>query len=109
MSVGPMGMMGSVAGSHLAQTKGADVEKAQQDTTDQSRQAEFNTSAESAAGVGETEEDQETSDRDADGRRLWESPQDRQSGGPNDTQQTDSTPCSKDPSGQRGTHLDLTG
>ena len=30
--------------------------------------------AELAAGVGQTEQDQESSERDADGRRLWEAP-----------------------------------
>ncbi len=34
MSVGPMGMIGSAAGSPLAQGQGADVNKAQQDSTD---------------------------------------------------------------------------
>ncbi len=111
MSIGPMGMIGSVA--WLATGTGARQRSstAQQDTADTARQLQLNEKAEQAAGVGQTEQDEETSDRDADGRRPWEI-------GPesSDDQQTDQAtgdrdarPRSKDPTGQRGQQLDLNG
>ena len=111
MNLGPMGVIGSTAGSSLAQSQGTDVNRAQQDTSDQSRQAQLNDKAEKAAGVGETEQDAETSDRDADGRRPWEitravDPDDsvEQDGSSDETDRK-----SKDPSGQKGRRLDLSG
>jgi hypothetical protein len=72
MSVGPLGIIGSAAGSPLAQSQGSDVNRAQQDTASQSRQTHMSEKAEHAAGVGQTEQDEEATDRDADGRRPWE-------------------------------------
>ena len=76
MSVGPLGgIASSAAGSPLAQTKGSDVERAQQDTSNQQRQVQNDQKAEAASGIGEADgEDHETAERDADGRRLWEEP-----------------------------------
>ena len=61
--------------------------------------------AEAAAGVGEPDgEDHETHDRNADGRRPWEDqPAPEADAEPPDMRQ------SKDPSGQSGNLLDLTG
>ena len=70
MSVGPMGMIGSAAGTQLAQTKGADIDKSKQDAGTQSRAADSAQKAENAAGLGEAEQQSESSERDADGRRL---------------------------------------
>jgi hypothetical protein len=108
MSVGPMGMIGSAAGSPLAQTQGADVNRAQQETAGQSRQTQMSEKAEQAAGVGQTEQDEETNDRDADGRRAWEI-------GPREAQaEADPAPIAspgpgKDPAGVTGRQLDLQG
>ncbi|MBM4092069.1 MAG: hypothetical protein FJ276_21965 [Planctomycetes bacterium] len=110
MSVGPMGSIGGAAGSPLAQSQGTDVQRAQQETADQTRQAQLNAKAEQAAGIGQTEEDAEASDRDADGRRPWETASSTGSGG--EAEETaDGTPAarSKDPTGQKGNRLDLTG
>jgi hypothetical protein len=108
MNVGPMGMIGSVAGSPLSQTRGADLEKATQDTSEQARTTRVAEQAEKASGIGQTEEDTESNDRDADGRRLWEAQ-------PEQTGQTptqgdgseDSGPRSKDPTGASGNTLDV--
>ena len=63
------------AGSPLAQTKGAELDRAQQETAQQQRQVQTDAKAELAAGIGTTEEQQGAdSERDADGRRLWERP-----------------------------------
>ncbi|TWT41591.1 hypothetical protein [Botrimarina hoheduenensis] len=75
MSIGPLGgILGSAAGTPLSQTKGAAAERAGRDAAAQERGVELDLKAEKAAGIGQTEGDQQSSDRDADGRRLWEHP-----------------------------------
>ncbi|MFH1265237.1 MAG: hypothetical protein ABIK89_05875 [Planctomycetota bacterium] len=108
MSLGPLGgITASAAGSPLAQAKGSDVEKAQQDAGGQQRRVQADQKAESAAGIGEADgEDHETSERDADGRRLWEGQ------AANSSQQDPHAPedrTSKDATGQAGNLLDLSG
>lgn len=110
MSVGPMGMAGSVAGG-LPQIRSAETGRAEKQSADQARQTKSEQKAESAAGVGETAQDEKTSDRDADGRKLWEAP----------TEQADEAneaaedavahepPQSKDPTGTSGGQIDLSG
>lgn len=109
MSVGPMGMAGSVAGSHLPQVQGVDRERAAGEASDQVRQTESAERAENASGVGQTEEDQEASDRDADGRRPWEAPAEVPPSPQGVDEEADPAPRSKDPTGDRGRHLDLSG
>ena len=110
MSIGPMGMVGSVAGTPLSQSKGGEAEKTQQDAANQSRQVHSEQKAEQASGVGQTEQDEQASDRDADGRRLWEGPpegeQDNATAG---ELPATSPPISRDPTGQRGGNLDMSG
>lgn len=109
MSVGPLGMIGSAAGSPLSQTKGSDAEKAQHDAASQTRQSASANKAEMAAGIGQTEHDEQASDRDADGRRVWEiGPQQEQEEG-GDGQSEGGASKSKDPTGQSGNQLDLSG
>ena len=72
MSVGPLGILGSAAGSPLPQAKGANVEATQQATTEQARRTDALRTAEAAEGLGEMDQDQEAEDRDADGRRPWD-------------------------------------
>ena len=111
MSIGPMGMIGSAAGSPLAQGQSGEAQRAEQETADTARQLHMNEKAEQAAGVGQTEQDEETSDRDADGRRPWEiapeSSDDQQAD--QATGERDALPRSKDPTGLRGKQLDLNG
>ena len=107
MNMGPLGMAGSVTGG-LPQARTAETDKTQQQASDQTRQATSAEKAEQAAGVGETGQDEEASDRDADGRRLWEGdPQSPQSDP--DTPPEHQPPQSRDPSGTRGGNLDLSG
>ena len=110
MSVGPLGgLAGSAAGSPLAQTKGSDVERAEQDVAAQQRRVQSDQKADSAAGIGEADgEDHETADRDADGRRLWEETPTANADKSGGSGSDDGTP-SKDVSGQSGNLLDLTG
>jgi hypothetical protein len=109
MSMVPLGgLIGSAAGAPLSQAKGSESERAQKESLAQSRQSDSALQAERAAGIGQTDEDQETSERDADGRRLWERPRNG-----SDSPATDSTTAagrlSKDASRQSGGQLDLTG
>ena len=111
MSVGPMGMVGSTAGAPLAQSQGSDVDRAQQDTASQARQTQMSETAEQAAGVGHTEQDEEATDRDADGRRPWELGPTPLAGALDEGEPApDVASCpSKDPSGLTGSQLDLQG
>ena len=107
MSIGSLGIVGSLAGTPLTQ-KAAEVDKTQRDAADAARQTDSAARAESAQGIGQTEEESEASERDADGRRLWE----RQQKKPSEEEQTASTPPetqAKDPEGISGGVLDLTG
>ena len=108
MSVGPTGgIAGSAAGAPLAQTKGAEVDRARQDASGQERRVHNDKRAESAAGIGETDgEDHETAERDADGRRLWEKTAAGQQSGEESPAERRG---SKDASGQAGNLLDLSG
>ena len=108
MSVGPMGM-GGAAGSPLSQSQGNDVNKTQQDTTDQSRRTASDDKAEQASGVGQTEHDEQASDRDADGRRPWEIGAGPMPESATDDAAEDDDRQSKDASGTRGGQLDVSG
>ena len=111
MSTGPLGFVGSAAGTPLAQASGSEVGRAQQESTNQARKVESAQKAEDAAGVGETDQDEEASDRDADGRRIWEVGPDgkrRMKRLPPSVAE-ESSPRSKDATGQSGNQLDLSG
>ena len=76
----------------------------------QNRQVDADQKAELAAGIGQTEQDQESSERDADGRRLWEDPSTRPRSSPEKLAELAAAARqSKDATGQSGTKLDLTG
>ena len=113
MSIIPTsGVVVSAAGLGLAQTTGTDAIRAQQAATAQQRHAESDIRAEDTAGIAATDgEDQETHDRDADGRRAWEiggAPQEAQ--GEQAASDANAHPhLAKDPSGESGNELDLSG
>ena len=110
MNVGPMGgLIGSAAGAPLSQTSGSETERSQRDASAQARQAATDNSAEQAAGIGTTDEDQGTSERDADGRRFWESQGEQHESGEDESSESTNERRSKDPSGISGSSLDLTG
>src|SRR5215204_4214808 len=71
MSMGPLNNVSSLAGT-FAQAKGSDVDRAKSESANHRRGVDTVQRAEAAAGIGVTQGDSETSDRDADGRRLWE-------------------------------------
>jgi len=107
MSIASLGIIGGLAGTQLPQ-RAATSESVQQGQGEQSRAAEATQRAEAAAGIGTTEEDAEASDRDADGRRLWE----QTPVPPDDTAadaEAEAALRAKDPSGACGGQLDLLG
>ena len=108
MSIASLGIAGSLAGTALPQ-RAADAEKAQRETTEQARAADATQQAENAAGIGQTEEDSQTSERDADGRRLWEQPSRAQAKKIDPEPSAVTSSLSKDPTGARGSQLDLLG
>jgi len=71
MSVGPLGIAGAAAATSVTQRGGSEIDKAQQQTSDQAREAASQKNAAKAIGVSEAEKEEKTGDRDADGRRLW--------------------------------------
>ncbi len=110
MSMGPLGIVGSAAGSQLSQAKGTDSDRVAKEVSDQSRKTDGASKAQAADGVGQTDEQEQTSERDADGRRLWEKtggldPNDAESGHADERPPTQS----KDAIGQSGNRLDLSG
>ncbi len=108
MSVGPTGFIGSFAGTPMSQSKGSDVERAKAERANQQRQVSSEQSAEKASGIGATDEDQATGDRDADGRRLWEIDENAPNPENKDSEE-DPPPQSRDASGDSGSKLDLSG
>ena len=108
MSIGSLGIVGGLAGTAVSQ-RTADADRVQRETVEQVRAAESSAQAENAAGIGQTEEDSQTAERDADGRRPWEQasrvtekPAEAPPAAPH-------IPISKDPTGTCGGQLDLVG
>ena len=115
MSVGPMGasFASSIAATDLAQRSAGDVPATQQATSNHSRKVDSTEKAEKAAGVGDPEESEKASDRDADGRRAWE-----HVGHPEEDSETEpelsgeatyDRSQQKDPTGLKGREIDLSG
>jgi hypothetical protein len=107
MSIGPLGLAGALATSPLPQ-KAAEVDRTHHESTDRAREAQAEQQAESAAGIGQTEEDSEAAERDADGRRLWEAPANKRQAGETTPPEADAH-LSKDPTGESGGQIDLVG
>jgi hypothetical protein len=113
MSIGPFGgIVGSAAGAPLAKTSGTEAERSQKENSASQRLGDSQEKSERAAGIGTTEQDQGASDRDADGRRLWEASQQKQQQDPEQqgsSEENQQDHKSKDPSGDSGNELDLMG
>jgi hypothetical protein len=115
MSIGLLSNIGgSVAGSSLAQIRGSDVDRAQQEQTARELRAQSDEKAELAAGVGQTDGDEhQTAERDADGRQVWQLRRRGALAQRVDEADADGGPPPenrvKDPTGQSGNMLDLSG
>ncbi|MGQ9576034.1 MAG: hypothetical protein ACUVUC_12025 [Thermoguttaceae bacterium] len=111
MSVGPMGGLGaSAAGTPLAQAKGPEIERTEQELANQHRRVQNEIRAENASGIGEADgEDHQTAERDADGRRFWEEATARKVPQPPEQDSAAGQRQSRDATGQAGRSLDITG
>ena len=107
MSIGPSGITSSLAGSPQSKSSGTDVVQRQQEASNSARELHMDRKAESASGIGETEQDESTSDRDSDGRRMWERKPPRE-GQSTDLAGPDHSP-GPDTANGKGQHLDLNG
>jgi hypothetical protein len=108
MSIGPMvPLAASLAGSPLAQVRGSEAERIAQETVRTERHAASENKAAAAEGVGVTDQEHEASDRDADGRRLWEEIPGKKSTAEAASQNVERKAL--DPTGEAGTQLDLSG
>ena len=100
------GIVNSAAGAPLSQTAGSETEKLQKDSSAASRREVNDKKADESAGIGQTEQDEGTSERDADGRRFWEANDEAKK----QSEESDiPSRQSKDPAGLSGNSLDLTG
>src|SRR6185369_12630880 len=106
MSIASLGIVSSLATSAGAQ-RAADTQRVDSETADQSRASAAAEHAENAAGIGQTEEDAGTTDRDADGRRLWENTRRKKAPADSTVAESAAPPISKDPTGACGNELDL--
>jgi hypothetical protein len=102
------GALSSAAGAPLSQTAGSEAERTQKESSVQQRIADAQNKSEKASGIGQMDADSETSERDADGRRLWEGgPEEKKTAAVEDA--VVETRQAKDPTGMSGNSLDLTG
>lgn len=108
MSIASLGIIGGLASTSVSQ-RVAETDKSQQTASEQSRAADASERAELAAGIGQTEQDSEAADRDADGRRLWERPLEKKAKGAEAPPLATGGALGKDPSGACGGELDLVG
>ena len=99
------GALTSAAGAPLSQSAGAEAERTQRDSAVQQRLADGQEKSEKASGIGQMDEDQQASERDADGRRLWEDTKKKTQ----TAEEAEATRQAKDASGLSGNSLDLTG
>jgi hypothetical protein len=105
------GIPASAAGISLAQVSGSDIDRAKTITSAQQRTSESETRAEKAAGIGETDgEDHMIEDRDADGRQAWD-PGSGIAAPPPSTHESPESEMrqGRDPSGNAGSGIDITG
>lgn len=107
MSIGPNFIAGSISGSQLPQARGAELDRNSDDAAQQVAQSE---SAKAAGLDGQLHENEEATDRDADGHTYGETAQ--RNTPPEDMapeSEDESVPHSLDPTGQSGNNLDLSG
>jgi hypothetical protein len=111
MSIGPTaGLLASVAGVPLAQTQGAEIDRAKNEVSSYQRARQSERKAENAAGIGATDgENHDTNERDADGRRPWELDAVKKSSSADDEAAAPDFPrASRDAADASGNQLDLT-
>lgn len=108
MSIGPMNSLASAAGSHLAQTRGTDVDKAANESEQANAQGKIDGRAKGDSSI---DENHEAGDRDADGRQLPNGGGRHEEPAATDGETTpdESQPHGKDANGELGNRLDIDG
>lgn len=107
MSIGPVGgILGSAAGAPLAQTKGSESERSRVEGNARQRETDSQIKTEAASGVGKTDSDEGASDRDADGRKLYEDSPEAETA---NEEPSPDQPASAAKANGRGGKLDLLG
>lgn len=109
MSIGSFGIIGGIAATPLAQ-KGTEAERAPAANAAAQRETQSVQQAETAAGIGEADgQEHAPNERDADGRLPWQIPP-RAAEPTTDPATGVETPRPvKDPTGEAGNQLDLSG
>jgi hypothetical protein len=111
MNVNPVAA--SIAGAAASQQQAqatSETQQAQRESAGQERKAVTDLKAEMAAGIGQTDgEDHASSDRDADGRQVWQQlPHDVNEGSKKKAASAHHARDARDASGTKGNTLDLT-
>ncbi len=112
MSIGPTPPAGNISGAPLAQQRAGESDQSKA-AADQQRAVQNDRRSAEAEGIGQTSEDAETEDRDADGRvpgrRTARRGEGTASGASPDADASGDPPASRDPDGTCGNQLDLSG
>jgi hypothetical protein len=111
MSVGPssFGIIGGIASTPSTQ-RTASKDAANSEANRHAGETKLDEAAAEAAGIGKTDADHETDERDADGRMLWERQHGKKKQEPPAPTTTPETPhLSIDTTGTAGGSLDLVG
>jgi hypothetical protein len=115
MSSIPTHIASGLAATSHAQARGVEADRVRHEDAVRHREDSADKSAEAAAGIDETKDQQASGDRDADGRRVIEWPGGKKQRGAASTEESSTIsnehhgPRSKDPTGQAGSQLDLDG
>ncbi len=110
MDVGPINSPTSAAGAPLAQSQGPETDRAQRESAVQQRGVQYDAKADRAAGIGETDgEEHTTEDRYGDGRQPWQLTAAGEPATGADNQKKEKPPAPRDPSGTSGRLIDLSG
>lgn len=104
MSVGPLGGLTSLAGLPLAQSRSSES-VAQPEAAAAERAERSAERAAKAGGIHAPDAESRAQERDADGRRLWELPDQP----PTESDEPQPPAGVRNPQGTTGQHLDLTG
>jgi hypothetical protein len=109
MNIGQLSIVATAAATQSAQARGSEVERVQQEVAVFEREIDSTAEAEAAEGIGVTNEEQAAGDRDADGRRPWEIGVAEAHDKEQDSANPNSSHRAKDPTGQAGSQLDISG
>ncbi len=106
MNIGSLGMASSIAATSLQQTKSSDSERVAQQSDAQKASEKLSAKSSTDSEINENES---ATDRDADGRMLWEVKEAQGEASQGEEASEGDSKKSIDVSGDRGGKLDLSG